>query len=159
MSENISENFKPAWSTWLAPKKIQAWSSESARATRGEKCCWFLLLIAGSGFRVSGFGFRISCVMFRASGCGLRFSSIRFRVSGFGLRILGLGFWVLDFRFRVSNFRITNLSLEVEPVARGTASEAVKRACARTHSEYKGDPHCPDIRLLADFGHVDGVVG
>ena len=63
-------------------------------------------LVWGFGFRVSGFGFRISAhdryhVRFHlVSAFGVRVSDFGFRVSGFGFRISGFGYQILRFGFR-----------------------------------------------------------
>jgi len=72
----------------------------------------------GSGFRVSGFGFRVQSFGFRVSDFGIRVqgfgflgacigfrvSGFKFWVSGFGFRDSGFGFRVLAFEFRISGF-------------------------------------------------------
>ena len=72
---------------------------------------WSGFRVSGFGFRVSdsrlGFGFQVSCFGFRVSGFGLRVSVLGSRVSGLGLRVSGFGFRVRvsEFRFRVLDFR------------------------------------------------------
>jgi len=63
-----------------------------------------VLLVWGDGFRVSGFGLRVSGSVFRIWCCWFRVPGFGFRVSGWVFRIWCRRFRVLGFRFRVSGF-------------------------------------------------------
>ena len=102
-----------------------------------------LCLVSVVGFRVLGFGLRISGFVFwvsefgvRGSGFGFWVSGFGFRISDFGFRAPGFGFRVSGFEFRVSSFgfRVSGFGFRVQACRRSASSSAAKQRSARART-------------------------
>ena len=89
-------NFRRHWTSGLFRRGLRS-------AVRGVE-----VECLGCRYWIAGFGFRVSCFWFRVAGFGVRDSEFGFRVSVFGFRVSGFGFRMSGFGVEISGFEFRN---------------------------------------------------